>query len=337
MKIEPVALERWAAQLLRAHGAQAAKADRVAAALVDADRCGQGSHGVRQLSYYVDEIASGALLVDADPVVVDRRGGLTAVDGQHGFGQLVGEYAAELALDAAATHAVSAVAARNAGHIGRLGAYTQRIAQAGMVGILLANFQGGDQLVAPYGALERRLGNNPVSIGVPGPAVLDIALSVAAEGRVAQAHERGEMLPEGWIMDAEGAPSIDPSDYLSGGSLLPMGGHKGYGLIVLVEMVVGLLTLGGMSGPGDRSFSNAFVLVCLDPGDESRAEYLRQLPGFVEWVKSALRRPGTTEILLPGDLEQRRRFAAQVLHLDAPTSAACAELARRAGIPAPGS
>lgn len=176
-----------------------------------------------------------------------------------------------------------------------------------------------------------------MSIGVPGPAVLDIALSVAAEGRVAQAHERGEMLPEGWIMDAEGAPSIDPADYLSGGSLLPMGGHKGYGLIVLVEMVVGLLTLGGMSGPGDRSFSNAFVLVCLDPGDEGRAEYLRQLPGFVEWVKSARRRPGTTEILLPGELEQRRRSAAQVLHLDAPTSAACAELARRAGIPAPGS
>jgi LDH2 family malate/lactate/ureidoglycolate dehydrogenase len=336
MKIEPVALERWVAQLLRACGTQAAKADRVAAALVEADRCGQSSHGVRQLAYYVDEIASGALLVDADPVVVDRRGGLTVVDGRHGFGQLVGEYATDLALDAAATHAVSAVAARNAGHIGRLGAYTQRIAQTGMVGVLLVNFQGGDQLLAPYGALERRLGNNPVSIGVPGPAVLDIALSVAAEGRVAQAHERGEMLPDGWIMDAEGAPSCDPADYLSGGSLLPMGGHKGYGLIVLVEMVVGLLALGGMCGPGDRSFSNAFVLVCLDPGDEGRAEYLRQLPGFVEWVKSARRLPGTTEILLPGELEQRRRSAAEVLHLDAPTSAACAELARRAGIPAPG-
>jgi LDH2 family malate/lactate/ureidoglycolate dehydrogenase len=105
---------------------------------------------------------------------------------------------------------------------------------------------------------------------------------------------------------------------------------------VLVERVVGLVALGGMSGPGDRSFSNAFVLVCLDPGDEGRAEYLRQLPGFVHWVKSARRLPGTTEVVLPGELEQRRRSAAEVLHLDAPTSGACAELARRAGIPAPG-
>jgi hypothetical protein len=95
MKIEPVALERWVAQLLRAHGTRAAKADRVAAALVDADRCGQSSHGVRRLPYYVDEIASGALLVDADPVVVDRRGGLTVAPG---------------------------AVARDAGHIGRLGA-----------------------------------------------------------------------------------------------------------------------------------------------------------------------------------------------------------------------
>jgi LDH2 family malate/lactate/ureidoglycolate dehydrogenase len=258
------------------------------------------------------------------------------VDGQRGFGQLVDEFAADLALEAAATHGVSAVAARNAGHIGRLGAYTERIAQAGMVGILRVDFQGGDQLLAPFGALERRPGNNPVSIAVPGTAVLDIALSVAAEGRVAQAQERGEMLPAGWIMDAEGAPSRDPADYLRGGSLLPMGGHKGYGLIVLVEMVVGLLALGGMCGPGDRSFSNAFVLVCPDPGDEGRAEYLRQLPVFVYWVKSARRLPGTTEILLPGELEQRRRSAVDVLHLDAPTSAALRELAQRVGIPAPG-
>ena len=336
MVIDPIALERWVAQLLRAHGTDAAKADRVSAALVEADRCGHSSHGVRQLPYYVDQIGRGELVVDADPVAVERRGGLTVVDGQRGFGQLVGEHATGLALDAAATHAVGAVAARNAGHIGRLGPYTQRIAEAGMVGILLVNFQGGDQLLAPFGARERRLGNNPVSIGVPGPVVLDIALSVASEGRVHQAHERGETLPHGWILDAEGTPSSHPADYLAGGSLLPVGGHKGYGLIVLVEMVVGLLTLGGMSGPGDRSFSNAFVLVCLDPGDERRAEYLRQLPVFADWVKSARRLPGTDEILLPGELEERRRAAADVVRLDAPTSAACVELAQRAGMPAPG-
>jgi hydroxycarboxylate dehydrogenase B len=336
MVIEPAALERWATELLCAHGTETAKAQRVAAALVDADRCGHSSHGVRQLPYYVDQIGRGELVVDADPVVLETRGGLTAIDGQRGFGQLAGELATDHALAAARNHTVSAVALRNAGHIGRLGAYTQRIAEAGMIGILLVNFQGGDQLLAPFGSSERRLGNNPVSVGVPGPAVLDIALSVAAEGRVHQAHERGELLPEGWILDAEGSPSRDPADYLAGGSLLAAGAHKGYGLIVLVEMVVGLLTLGGMSGPGERSFSNAFVLVCVDPGDERRVEYLRELPAFVDWVKSARRLPGTEEILLPGELEERRRATSDVLHLDAPTSAACAELAEQAGIPAPG-
>lgn len=333
MVIEPKALEDWVAELLCSHGTRRGKARRVAAALVEADRCGHSSHGVRQLPYYLDLIASGELVVDADPVVVDRRGGMLVLDGGRGFGQLVGERATDLALDAAATHAVSAVAARNAGHIGRLGAYTERIAEAGMVGVLLVNFQGGDPLVAPVGALERRLPNNPISIGVPGPAVLDIALSVAAEGRVYQAHERQEAVPDGWILDREGNPTTNPADYLSGGSLLPAGGHKGYGLIVLVELVVGLLTLGGLSGPGDRSFSNAFVLVCLDPGDAGRDEYLGQLPAFVEWVKSARRLPGAGEILLPGEPEARRRaITLDALELDASTDATLATLARQAGI-----
>jgi uncharacterized oxidoreductase len=326
MVIDPVDLEAWVAELLRAHGTEHGKARRVAAALVDADRCGHSSHGVRQLPYYLDQAAHGELIVDADPLVVDRRAGLITLDGRRGFGQLVAEAATDLALEAAATHAVSAVAVRNAGHIGRLGAYTQRVAEAGLVGILLVNFQGGDQLMAPFGAIERRLGNNPVSIGVPGPAVLDIALSVAAEGRVHQAHERGELLPDGWIVDSEGTPSSEPAAYLAGGSLLPVGGHKGYGLVVLVEMVVGLLTLGGMCGPGAPPFSNAFVLVCLDPGHSARREYLRQLPGFVEWVKSARRLPGRAEILLPGELEARRRAAADVVSLDEPTVAALRRL-----------
>jgi len=335
MVIEPPALENWVARLLRAHGADAVKAARVAAALVDADRCGHSSHGVRQLPYYVDQIEAGALLVDADPLVVDRRGGLVVLDGRRGFGQLAGEVATDLALEGAAGNSVSAVAVRNASHIGRLGAYTERIAERGMVGILLVNFQGGDQQVAPFGALERRLGNNPISIGVPGPAVLDIALSVAAEGRIHQAHERGEPLPDGWVMDAAGRPSSDPAAYLAGGSLLPAGGHKGYGLIVLVEMVVGLLALGGMCGPAEQPFSNAFVLVCIDPGEAGRAEYRRQLPAFVEWVKSSRRLPGTAEILLPGELEARRRSEAETVHLDAPTTVVLGELARRAGVAAP--
>jgi hydroxycarboxylate dehydrogenase B len=247
-------LVRWVTALLEAYGTPAPGAERVAAALVDADRCGHRSHGVRQLPYYTDQIQRGELFPAAEPLVIGQSAGLIRVEGRRGFGQLVGEHATETAMSAAAEHSVAAVAVRDANHLGRLGAYTERIGAAGLVGILLANNQGADQQVAPFGSAERRLTNNPISIGVPGPAVLDIALSVAAEGRVYRAHERGEAVPSGWILDSEGAPSTDPESYMSGGSLLPVGGaeggHKGYGLIVLVELLVGLLTLGGMCGPG---------------------------------------------------------------------------------------
>ena len=298
-------LTRWVTALLEAYGTPAPGAESVAAALVDADRCGHRSHGVRQLPYYSDQIQRGELFPAAEPVVLDQSPGLIRMDGRRGFGQLVGERATEIAMSAAAEHSVAAVAVRDAGHLGRLGAYTERIGAAGLVGILLANNQGADQQVAPFGSAERRLTNNPISIGVPGPAVLDIALSVAAEGRVYQAHERGEAVPSGWILDSQGAPSTDPEAYLSGGSLLPVGGadggHKGYGLIVLVDLLVGLLTLGGMCGPEqERPFSNAFVLVCIDPGADCRNVYMEQLPGFVEWVKSARPLEGRGEILIPG-------------------------------------
>jgi uncharacterized oxidoreductase len=336
--ISPERLARWVTALLEAHGTPSAGAERVALALVDADRCGHRSHGVRQLPYYLDLIDRGELHPDAEAVVTEDTGALVRLDGQRGFGQLAGERATDICLSRAARYGVAVVCGRDAGHLGRLGAYTERIAAEGMAGILLVNNQGGDQQIAPFGSAERRLTNNPVSIGVPG-AVLDMALSVAAEGRVQRAHERGEAVPAGWIIDSEGSPSTDPQAYLDGGSLLPVGGaaggHKGYGLIVLVELLVGLLTTGGMCRPGEPPFSNAFVLICIDPGAEARDAYLTELPGFVDWVKSAAPLDGASEILIPGEPEARRRAATDDVALDEPTLRALDELGRTSGCPFP--
>ena len=270
--------------------------------------------------------------------MVERRGGLVRIDGRRGFGQLTGERATELALELAAEYAVAAVAGRDAGHLGRLGAYTERIAAAGMAGILLVNNQGGDQQIAPLGSAERRLTNNPISIGVPG-AMLDMALSVAAEGRVWRAHERGEAVPAGWILDSSGAPSTDPAAYVEGGSLLPLGGeaaaHKGQGLIVMVELLVGLLASGGMCRPGEPRFSNSFVLICLAPGAAALDAYRAELPGFVDWVRSAAPLEGAAEFLFPGEPEARARARGEEIELDEPTLRALGELAEAAGLPAP--
>jgi hypothetical protein len=142
-------------------------------------------------------------------------------------------------------------------------------------------------MIAPFGGIDARVTNNPISMAVPGPEhplVLDMALSAVAESKVLQAHERGVNAPEGWLLDAAGRPSISPADYVEGGGTLaplggPAGGHKGYALIVLVEVIVGMLSGGPMCGPKERRFSNGFVLLAVDPArDGARAaDVLRDL------------------------------------------------------------
>ena len=206
-------LRRHAAELIGALGARPGDAERVAAALVDADLCGHRSHGVRQLPYYAGQAQVGEIDVDAELETVLDAPGLLVLDGHRGFGQVIAGDVAELAAVRAREHGIAALAVRNAGHIGRLGEYTERLARAGLVAMLLVTAQGADQQIAPYGGLERRLTNNPLSLAVPGPEfpiVLDMALSEVAESRVLHAAEIGAEIPAGWVLDADGRPSTSP-------------------------------------------------------------------------------------------------------------------------------
>jgi uncharacterized oxidoreductase len=336
-QVEQAKLHGYVAQILGRLGARPAHAGRVAEALVDADRSGHASHGVRQLPYYADQIRRGELDVASDWEIVDDGGSLVVVDGHYGFGHVIAQETARLAGDRAKEHRVAAVAVRHANHIGRLGEYTDLIAGRGQLGLLLANGEGSFPPVAPFGGSERRLTNNPISIAVPGPdhpVMLDMALSAVAESRVLHAAERNSPVPEGWVLDRHGNPSTSPNDYLEGGSLVPVGGaagaHKGYALIVLVELIVGMLTGGPMCGPGERRFSNGYVLICIDPGGATAPA---DVAGLADWIKSAARRPGVDEILLPGDVEARRRDAtAAGVALDESTVALLHELAASVGI-----
>jgi uncharacterized oxidoreductase len=309
----------------------------VAEALVDADSSGHASHGVRQLPYYADQIRNGELDVESEWEIVEDAGSLVVIDGHYGFGHVIAADTARLASDRARQHRVAAVAVRHANHIGRLGEYTDLIAGRGQLALLLANGEGSFPPVAPFGGTERRLTNNPISIAVPGPdhpVMLDMALSAAAESRVLHAAERNSPVPEGWVLDHDGNPSTSPNDYLEGGSLVPVGGaagaHKGYALIVLVELIVGMLTGGPMCGPGERRFSNGYVLICVDPGGSAAAA---DVAGLRAWVTSTARRPGFEEILMPGDVEARHRGAtAAGVALDESTVALLHELAASVGI-----
>jgi len=331
-------LRRHAAELVGALGARPEDAHRVAAALVDADLCGHRSHGVRQLPYYADLAQAGDVDVQAALETVVDAPGLLVLDGHRGFGQVIAGEVAERAALRARDHGMAALAVRNAGHIGRLGEYTERLARAGFVAMLLVTAQGADQQIAPYGGLERRLTNNPLSLAVPGPdfpIVLDMALSEVAESRVLHAAEIGDEVPVGWVLDADGRPSTRPQDYLDGGSLVTLGGagsHKGYSLIVLLELIVGLLASVALCGPGSPPFANAFVLIAIDARGAAAARS-REVADLIAWIKSARRRDGASEILIPGELEHRRRQAAgDMVALDAVTVSELDDLAGRLGV-----
>jgi hydroxycarboxylate dehydrogenase B len=341
--VAPDPLRDYCARILVGYAARPAHAERVAAALVDADLCGHHSHGVRQLPDYVGQIDRGEICLTAEPTVERDSNGLLVVDGRFGFGQVVAMTAVELGVNRAKRHGVATVAMRNANHIGRLGEYTHAVAMQGQIAILLVNHQGGgDQQVAPFGGIDRRLTVNPLSVATPGPrgpVVLDVSLSVAAESRVLHAHERGASLPQGWVLDADGQPSTDPADYLAGGTLIPVGGldggYKGYGLIVVTELLVGLLAGGGICGPDARPFSNAMALTCIDPGAEPPAGFAEQASSLVEWIKSSRRRAGVDEILLPGEPEDRHRRESTMIDLDQSTLAGLRRIAIRVGVREP--
>lgn len=312
---EPGVLHAFASRVLHRLGAPDGHANRVGNSLVDSNLVGHDSHGVALLPYYEELIAEGDVQVSAVPEVIAETAALTLIDGHKAFGQVTGETATRLAVALARSNGVGFVSARNAAHLGRLGEYTEAIAREGLIGALLVNFQGGDQRVAPYGGIDRRLTNNPISLGAPGPdgpIVLDMALSTIAEAKVWLAHARGDSVPEGAIIDPHGEASTNPEDFDRGGALLPIAGHKGYGLIVLVELIVGALTGGGMCSPSEPRFSNAFVLITMDPrlvSDE--AEYADQVVTLATHIRSTRLAPGFSEILLPGELELKTRRTRQ--------------------------
>jgi hydroxycarboxylate dehydrogenase B len=338
IRVPAPALRSHVATMLTGMGARNGDADRVAQALVDADLCGHRSHGVRQLPYYANQLRR----VEIDPTteisIVEDSGQFLVVDGRLGFGQVIAADAVDLAAERAQGQRIAAVAVRNANHIGRLGEYTEMVAAKGLIGILLVTCQGAGQQLAPIGGIDRRLTNNPVSIALAGPdfpLVLDMALSEVAESRVLHAAELGTTVPEGWVLDAGGHPTTEPSDYLAGGSLLPVGGanggHKGYALILLVELVVALLSGATVCGPEDRPFSNAFLLIVLNPDGDPRGT-AKQL---VDWVKTSRTRGDAGEILVPGELEARRRQESHgVVELDTVTVAQLDEIAMSLGMEA---
>jgi uncharacterized oxidoreductase len=301
------------AAIFAAAGNAPDQARTIAAHLVASNLAGHESHGVIRVPLYLDWQRAGRVVPNRRGAVVVDHGAVVTIDGEFGYGQVVGETALAEGAARAAQHGAAIVALRHAGHLGRIGLWAEQATARGLVGLFFVNSPGrGGMQVAPAGGRERRLAPNPLAIGVPRadgpPIVLDITTSVVPEGKVRVALNRGDLLPEGAMVDAEGRPSRDPAAYYGppAGALLPIAGHKGAGLCMMLDLLAGALTGGGCSDPRVDGKGNNMLALLIAPdrlaGGEALAGEARDL---ALWMKSAAPLTPGDEILVPGEREAR--------------------------------
>ncbi len=305
----------FATRLFTTVGVPEADASIVAHNLIGANLRGHDSHGVLRIPQYLEFLRNGDYKIDVPLKIDNEAPGVVVVDGQWGLGQVQAHRLLDLIIPRARELGLAAGTGRNIGHIGRLGEYAERAAAEGLILIATVNNNGAGQRVAPPGGVQPRIGTNPLCIAVPthsSPVVLDFGTSVAAEGKVRVHYFNGKKpVPEGWLLDAQGHPTTDPSVLYEAplGSILPMGGtqsYKGFGLGLVLDMFAGGLTGGKSSHPGATGAKgNNIVFLALDPQRFAGLEALTtQSSSLCDYVRSTPRAENVAAILLPGDPER---------------------------------
>ncbi|NOZ21982.1 MAG: Ldh family oxidoreductase [Planctomycetes bacterium] len=337
-------LRAIASRIFQAAGCPTDEADLVADVLVNSNLVGHDSHGVIRISQYVRSLRDGKVKPGAEIRVVRQTPATAVLDCGWGFGPVGAKRTMALAVEKAEATSISCVTTRNCNHVGRLGEYPVMASDAGMIGIAMVNNHGGGQVMAVYGGRAKRLSPNPISVAIPRrgapPVLLDITSSVVAEGKLRVKRNKGERVPEGWIVDHEGTPSTDPNDFYADppGAILPMGGivaHKGYGLSFVIDILCGALSGAGCSREANQPIGNAMVAIVIKIDNFTTPEdFDQEVADLVTYVKSSPLIPGFTEVLLPGEpefreLEKRR---ANGIDIDDETWRQISEAAESVGV-----
>lgn len=311
------ALKAMAVALLESAGSNAHEALVVAEHLVGANLAGHDSHGIGMLPSYVENLRLGHYVANQRIEVVKDAGAVIVVDARCGLGQHMTLQALELALPRARELGACVLALRNSAHIGRIGAYSEHCAAAGLASAHFVNVVDHDPVVAPFGGSDGRFITNPFSAALPGPhgpePLLDMATSTIALGKARVARNRGVPVAEGTLIDKEGVPTTDPEGLIDRheGALTAFGLHKGSGLAVLCEVFAGALTGAHTiqpEHPRRHSIVNNMLSVVMDPGAFGDPEAIaREARAFGAYVKGSPPAPGVQEVLLPGEPEARAR------------------------------
>jgi uncharacterized oxidoreductase len=315
-------LRAQCARILETAGSTPAEAAQVAANLVLANLSGHDSHGVGMLPRYVDAVAEGGLVPNASVKINTDIGTLLAFDGQHGYGQIVGVQAMELGIERAKRHGSCIFTLSNAHHLGRIGHFAEMATAEGLVSMHFVNVLSRP-VVAPWGGGDGRFGTNPCCIGIPlagaEPFLLDFATSRVAQGKMRVAHNKGEQVPDGYLIDERGAPTNDPGVVVvpqaNGlfGALMTFGEHKGYGMAMACELLGGALTGGGTwHRPADtaRTVLNGMLTILIDPAKlGTQASFAQEATAFVEWLRQSPPGAGFGQVQIAGEPERAARVA----------------------------
>ncbi len=283
--------------------------------LTETEMRGVFTHGFLRLERYINCIKSGGIKADGNYTVDFDSPSWAAINGNDNLGIVISYKAMKLAMEKAKATGIGIVNVRGSHHFGAAGYYSSMCADSDMAGIAMSN---GDILVAATGSAEKTIGNNPFSYAFPagkyGKIVYDIAMSHTSDQKVLQMEREGKELPAGWIIDKDGNPTIDPSEYLKGGTLMPFGGYKGYGLAMMVELFGATLSGAAMTKDVHAWNTNPeqggnvghfFMAMDLSKLGDPNA-YKTRVEKMIDEIKSSKKAVGVEKIFFPGEIEAQR-------------------------------
>lgn len=306
----PELLEKLNRDIFRAIGVPEDGAAWMGSLLVGANLRGHDSHGMIRVPQYVASWKKGEADPKAVPAIVQEGPATAILDGKKGFGQIVARRGMEVAMEKAAAVGIAGVGVHNCNHIGRLADYTEMALEREMLALMFVNASGAGQRMAPWGGRAPRLSTNPLAFACPvgsgAPISFDVATTMAAEGKVRVKRNRKEPLPPGWVIDADGNPTTDANAIYQEpqGSILPVGGHKGYSLALMIDVLGGILARAGYPREKPGPVMNGIFAIVVDIARFlPAATFKAEMDDMIRYLKTSPPIPGGKGVMTPGEPE----------------------------------
>ena len=310
IRVDAARLNEFATAVYAGAGMPEADARLLADTLVQSDLWGYQSHGVLRLGWYLERLRNKVMNPVTQPEFVVDAGAMAVIDGHDGVGHVLTMLATREAVKRAKQHGIAAVGVRMSNHFGTCMYYTRIGALEGCVMLLTTN---GGPAMAPWGGRKKIIGTNPWSVATPAgkhpPFLMDMANTGVARGKIYLAHNKRQPIPEGWAIDKDGAPTTDPQAAIEG-IVLPMAGHKGYAIAMMVDVLSGVLTgsgfLSDVHSPyktAEKSNCGHFMIAVNIEALQPLAQFNARMEQYIAELKSVPLAKGHDEVFYPGEIE----------------------------------